>query len=1073
MLRLCLSTDRKANSAMLLHELCEKKKPGQILLVPEQFSHTAERKLCEFGGATINRYAEVLSFSRLASRVFTAVGGSAETQTDASGKLLMMSLAVENVRSRLKLYGTSAEKPAFLLKLIDTLEELRSYCVTPQMLRQASTDLSGVLALKMEEFALLMESYDSVCANLGQNPESRLTRLLHALDGSDFAQDKCFYIDAFLDFNGVEREILATLLNGGADITVALCCDDLHSSALQFSAARATAKELWQIASKQGIETRISVLEEKADRPLSALKTRLFGGETAAQTEQTDQIIFIESGDETEECSIAAGQILKLIESGVRYRDITVACADYETYRFELETVFRRAEIPAYYAGDTDILRQNVIHMLLSAMEAATGGMDTQSVLYYLKSGFLRIARDRCDRLENYVLLWGIRGSQWEREWVKSPFGLSEGSEEKSQALLSALNEDRVAFVMPLIRLREGLHSAKNTAQMVLALNRFLDEIELNEQLHSMTQQLQQHGQLQRAQEYAQVYAIICAVLEQMYGVLGSSVHTPEAFCDLFRTALSQCSVGTIPATLDSVSVGSLLSQRCSDSKYLFLIGANEGAFPSAQTNATLLSEKERTSLLHYGIGLNPSVTGGLERELAAMVGVLDVPTQRLYFGGVNGRESYYLLRAKKLFPNTAKCTDDRDLIVRSRRDYLNDLLSHPEQIDGARSLREKAQKLVAAKDHTMGRLTETTVKALYGKTLRLSSSKIDTLASCRLSHFFKYGLKAQERKPAQVDAAVFGTFVHDVLENTSRQVMQEGGFDAVPLERVLQIADERMEIYAREMLADLWGSERAEYLFRRSFSEVRGVVTQLWREMSVSQFRPQWFEMKFGKGQLMPSVKIVGEKMTAELEGVVDRADVWRSGDTVYVRVVDYKTGKTTFEPEKILHGIGMQMLLYLFALRRSGAHLLDRPLTCAGVMYFPASVKKVVLEERFDAKAEEKRREAERRSGMLLDNAAVLQAMEPGEAPIFLPKKDSLATSEQFDLLEDYVLRMVAALADELASGEIKPNPFYISDKYNACAKCSYAEVCGAEIDKRWISPIKEMNEFWQAVEEVCTDG
>lgn len=1073
MLRLWLSTDRKKNSKRIFDKICATKQKGQILLVPDQFSHMAERQLGRLGGPSINRYAEVLSFSRLASRVFSEVGGSARTQTDAAGKLMMMSLAVEQVRSRLKLYGACAEKPAFLLKLLDTIEELRSFCVTTDSLHAIAAQTGSVLAVKMEEFALLMESYESVCANLGQNPETRLTQLLHTLDGSDFASGKQIYIDAFSDFNGVEKEIIAQLLNGGAQITVALHCDAMNSQLQQFSSAAEAGRGLQRMAQKQNLPVEIEIFDDVQESPLYELKKQFFAGKCSEYTDKTDEIAFIEGVNATDECRIAAGQILKLIEDGARWRDITIACGDYANYRRVLESVFRSAKIPAYYAGTTDILQQSVIHMLLSALEAATGGMETDAVLAYLKSGFLTIPRQRCDRLENYIFLWNIQGSQWESEWTKSPFGVTKKAGDRGEKQLALLNEDRVKYVMPLVSLRNGLRSAKNTAQMLESFNRFMEQIGLCEQLGVMAKQLTEQNELQKAQEYAQVYAIVCRLLEQMYGVLGTSARSVEAFYQMFRTALSQCSVGTIPASLDCVNVGNLLSQRRGQSKYLFLLGANEGSFPTAQSNHSLLSDVERTTLIEYGIGIAPMATSGLHRELSAMAGVLEVPSERLYFGGINGQESYYLLRAKNLFPNAERVTDDTPLITRSERDYLKYLAANPEAIAGANAQQAQAEALVRAQQHEIGKLSAQTVESLYGKTLRLSSSKIDTLASCRFSHFLKYGLKAEERKPAQMDPASFGDFVHDVLEYVAERIMQEGGFETVTLERAMELTQERMLWYMHQVLGELWNSEREEYLFVRSFAEVREVVTQMYNELSISKFRPQWFELQFGEGKLMPSVKIVGEKITAELEGAVDRADIWKDGDRLYVRVIDYKTGSTTFEPEKILHGIGLQMLLYLFALRRNGQHLLDAPLHCAGVLYFPAKVKKVPIDGKYDAKAEIKRMDEKRRSGLLLEQEQVLQAMEPSQEPIYLPKKKCFANAQQFALMEDFVFRVVAGLADELADGRVTANPYYQSEQYNACGKCDYAEICQSQYEKRWIDSSIKMDEFWQRVEEVCGNG
>lgn len=1073
MLRIWLSRNRKANARRIFEEICSRKEKGQILLVPEQFSHMAERQLCKAGGASINRYAEVLSFSRLASSVFSAIGGSAETQTDSAGKLLMMSLAVEQVRSRLKLYGNCAEKPTFLLKLIDTIEELRSFCITPQRLREISLELSGALAVKMEEFSLLMESYEAVCANLGQNPETRLTRLLHALDGSDFADGKRIFIDGFSDFNGVEREIIGQLLCSGAEIVVSFHCDDLNASTQQFSAARKAAKELIRMASLQNEQVQITKFEDEERSELGYLSTNLFAGGNTPYEGETTQLAFIDGSNPNDECRIAAGEILKLIQNGARLRDITIACADYENYRHVLESVLRRAKIPAYYAGDTDILQQSVIHMLLSALEAATDGMETDTVLSYLKSGFLSIPRDRCDRLENYILLWNIQGKQWEQEWKKNPFGLSKEANEKSNRLLALLNEDREKYIQPLICLRDALRGAKNTAQMLVAFEQFMEQIQLNEQLQRMAQRLQEENDLQKAQEYAQVYAIVCSLLEQMYGVLGKSVRAPEAFYQIFRTALSQCSVGTIPAALDRVSVGSLRSQRRSDSKYLFLLGANEGAFPSAQSNHTLLSDMERTSLMEHGIGLAPTTTSGLERELAAIAGVLEGARERLYLGSNVGKESYYLLRVRLLFPKAEKFTDDTDLIIRSEQDYLNYLMSEHEADAAAALQSERMAELQKAKRYAIGNLEPDTVRKLYGESLRLSSTKIDYMASCRFSHFLRYGLNAKLRKPVQIDKSVFGTFVHDVLEHTSRQIMDEGGFHVVTMERALQIAEIYMERYLCENLGDLWETEREEYLFRRSMAEVRDVLSQLWKELSVSEFEPKWFELDFGMGGTMPSIKIAGQKITAELEGKVDRVDIWRNGEKVYVRVVDYKSGSISFDFERILHGLSLQMLLYLFALRQSGAHLLNEPLHCAGVLYFPAKMQRVTLDGKYDKKSEEKQQEAKRRIGLVLDHEDVLWAMEPNEKPIFLPKGNSTATSEQFEKLEEFVMQTVGKLADTLAEGNILANPYFISEYYNACAKCDYNEICRNKAEQEVLLPIKEISQFWQEVEGKCADG
>lgn len=1089
MLELWLSTDRKVNTSRLLTELCtraEKGEDGLYLLVPEQFSHSMERTLCRYGGDSISLHAEVLSFSRLANRVFSLVGGIADGETDAAGRLLMMSLAVEQVRSRLKIYGSSVSRPEFLLQLLDMFDEFRGFCVTPERLRQAAASMSGTLAVKTEEFALLMESLDAVSAHLGQTPDSKLTRLCAALENSDFAAGKCFFFDGFTDFNGIETEIIAQLLNGGARVSVCLQCDGLSDGGQQFEAARETARSLLNRARLQNEEVKIHTLPaEENGQPLPYLRKHLFTGGGAPYSGEQEALRFLRSPDKEHECRIVAGEILRLVSEGARWRDISIACADFAEYRPVLESVLTRSAIPAYFAGDTDILRQSVVHMLLSALEAASGAMETEDVLAYIKSGYVPLEREQCDRLENYILLWNISGKRWEQTWSMNPGGFRKKPDATTAGELKLLNEARERVIGPLVKLRAALRSAKTTGEMVLGFYAFMQDICLEDTLRIHAETAQGEGDLQQAQEYTQVYALLTGLMEQIYGVLGASVRSPEDFCRIFRTALSQCSVGTIPASLDCVSVGSLLSQRRCDTDYVFLLGVREESFPSAKTAKSLLTDSERKDFMRLGIGVAPTAAGRLNRELAAIDSVLNAPQKRLYLSAVSGTEAYLYRRAQALFPMAETCSCEEEIICRARREYLSYLTAANTAVRAAapENLRQEAQRLAETKDYVPGRLSGGAVRRLYGGKLRLSSSKIDKLASCRFAYFLEYGLRARERETAEVDASLYGTFVHDVLEHTARTVQNEGGFHAVSLDRALEIAEARMEEYAERELAELWESARAEQLFRRNFAEVRKVVTELYRELSASEFIPRWFELHFAENGALPAVRILGEKAVAELEGYVDRADIWRCGDRVYVRVVDYKTGKKSFDYTSIFNGLGLQMLLYLFALRQTGSALLQTPLEPAGVLYFPARAEKITVKDKMDAKTREsKHRLSIRRSGLILDSEPVLQAMEPCTGqPVYMPytydkngeRKGDLFTPEQLNRLESFVFSTVAALGDELCSGNVEPNPYFKDQNDNACAWCPYTTVCRGGGTERWLKKVRTPNEFWQRIGEVEDNG
>lgn len=1062
MLTIYCSNNRMLNQKHLLtHVAAEARegKNGQFVLVPEQISHMLERKLCEYGGDTISQYAEVLGFSRLAVRVFSQYGGIAQSETDAAGKLLAMSLCVEQLRSRLKLYGGKSLKPNFLLQLSKTLDELRSSCISAELLREKMSSLEGAFAVKMEELAFLLEGYDSICSNLGQNSDSRLTRLLLALEQNEFAAGKSFLFYGFTDFNGIELEIIQQLLADGARVVVYLLCDDLKSEEQRFSTAAATGRDLVRLAQRTQTPYEICKPNGVEEAPyLSFLRENMFGSRQVSCDDEVP-IRFITASDIAAECRIIGGEVLRLMEQGVRLREITIACANYGSYMAPLRTVFRRADIPAYFAGDTDILKQPVVHMILSALEAANS-FEQEAVLNYMKTGYSGLELNEADKLENYVLMWDIDGKRFEETWTMSTLGFQKEKEDLKQARLGELNKNRVKLIRPLIHLRNSLRSAKNTGQMLLALNGFMEEISLNEKLNEQAIRFSEHGEKQKAQEYAQVYGIICRLMEQMYGVLGETIRSADDFCLLFRTAVSLYTLGTIPATIDCVNIGSLSSQRNCDTPYLFVVGANEGSFPEVQGNQSLLSDRERQQLIDLEIGISPNTvaTGRLNRELAMMDSVFGGPVKGLYLSALSGKESHYYLRCKNLFPKGEQIETDDALICRSPRDY--------------------EAKYAKEEDYSIPDLSAEAVRKLYGEHLHLSASKLETAASCRFGFFLQYGLKARETQSAEIDASIFGTFVHDVLERTSKQVMAEGGFHVVNEEDVLKIADSYMERYAREELADLCHSERAEYLFRRNFNEVRLVVKRLYKELSVSQFRPHYFELDFSKtgDGMMDAIPVYGNTVEGSLEGKVDRVDLWQNEGRTYYRVIDYKTGHVSFDYTKVYHGLGLQMLIYLFALKSFQDKLNHGQLIPTGVLYFPARCGNISISAGNDQSTlDNERKKEERASGLLLNDSAVIQAMAPGEAIRFLPCKlnkngvvsGDLASPEDMELLRRHVSCQVSRLADSIYSGKLEPDPYYLDSKHFGCAWCPFKPVCGEVCQQRILEKLKPEG-FWNRLRE-----
>ncbi len=1076
MLRLLIGKDWKRNQEAILGRISRdihERKPGRILLVPELASHETERALCRWAGDTASRYGEVLSFTRLARRMAEEMGDGGGC-LDGGGRVVAMAAAARQLSSRLKTYAAVETKPEFLLKMIDALDEFKRCRISPEDLRQASQAASGSLSQKLEELSLLMESYDAICARGKRDPRDQMTWLLERLEEGDYPESHVFYIDGFPDFTRQHLAILECLIRKSPDVTVSLNCDRPGSHQLAFEKAGETASQLLKIARRVGVEASVEGIPEGEDR-LRLLREKLFQG-GISQGALRGTVETVRAPSLWQECLWAAGEVQTRLRQGCRCRDITVVCADLNRYAPVLNLVFRRMHIPLYQSGTQEILRKSIISTVLTALDAAAGGLDRQAVMEYLRSGLSPLDDDTCDLVENYTYLWGIRGSGWCSSWTFHPDGLSGQPGPDADTRLEALNRAREASIGPLARLRDGLYQAKNLREQVTSLYAFLEAVNLEQRLEKEAEELSQAGENREAQIYSQLWEILVSALEQMYDVLGDTHWETEHFARLLRLLLSQYDVGTIPPVLDAVQMGAVSAMRCHRGKHLIVLGAEEGCLPGYSGSTGLLTDQERTAIRALGVPLTGGGLEGIQSEFGEIYGVFSGAEESAAVSCNADQPSFLFRRLEELSGGSREAEPDLDFAGAD----LWEAGAYLAQFGGE----DAAQRLGAAESYRMirkrsaaclGKMEPSGVQGLYGKSLNLSASQIDTQAGCRLYYYLKYGLRAKERKEAAVDPAEFGTYVHAVLEHTVKAVEAEGGFHAASLERTLEIAHDFSDAYAEKQFGAL-ASARVQAVFQRNRRELDMVVEELWKELRVSQFRPRGYEVGFGReeGQL-PPIPIPNGAMPAILRGFVDRVDVWSGPGASFYRVVDYKTGNKDFDYCDIHTGVGLQMLIYLFALAHSGAEMLGQSPVAAGVQYFPARAPYISLDGKPEPEEAEKSREDKwTRQGLLLEDSQVIAAMNP-EGQKHLTEKCGQASREQMKLLERYIFRVMGRMVEDIASGNVEPNPYCRGKTHDTCRFCPYGTVCHPDtVTQRRNYKTMTAQRFWEEIgKEMGMDG
>ena len=1102
MLHLFLGRAKSGKTAAVMEAIrgsVAAREAGNILLIPEQYSHEAEMELLRVCGDSLSLYGEVLSFSRLAARVEAELGFGARRTLTKGGRLLCLMLALDAVGSRLKLYGAARRQPPLQQSLLAAIDQCKSECVSPDAVREFAAGCDETLGDKLRDLALLYDAYDAIVRRSGLDPTDRLTLLAEKIGDSRFARCR-FYVDGFLYFNAQERAVLEALLRAGASVTVCLSCEGREESHEVFEPARRAALRLIEIAEKLDAAWDERVFPEpEAAGPMDFLERELFAFDGAKWEGETSCVALRFAPDVAAETEAAAARCLELVRrTGFRWRDIAVTARDFETYRAALENIFPYYGVPLYCARRTDVLQRPLPALIAAACAAVTGGWEYDDMIAYLKTGLTGLTRAECDELENYAFLWNLHGGAWSRDedWTSHPDGIAREATEDSAARLAAINALRRRAVAPLRVLAAAGAAAETAAGQAAALADFFAALELPTLLAQRAEELRAMDMPQTADEYRQLWEITADALEQCAAVLGGMEMDQETFGRFFLLLLSESDVGTIPLSLDKVGAGDMDRMRRRHIRHLIVLGCDSASVPRTEAAAGIFTDADREAMAAGGLDLGDRPEERMSLEFALLYNVLTLPSEtiamswRLDGGDGAAAPAFVVDRAAALF-GIRPAPVDEDAVRLAAEKPAFELAAGALRGGGrasaaamayfrAAGAEERLARLDAAAHLTRGRLSRRAVRELYGDSLRLSASRVDRLSDCSFAFFLQYGLKAKPRQPAAFAPPELGTFMHYVLEGVAREIAAAGGFADVTREQTDALCSKYVGRYVREKLNDFREkSPRFVYLFRRLTRDVRAVVGDMAAELARSDFVPLDFELNFGDREAFPPISLGAGEDAMVLTGVADRVDGWVQGDRLYLRVVDYKTGRKKFSLSDVWYGMGLQMLLYLFALQRSGAERYGREIVPAGVLYVPA--REVLANVGPDAAAEEiaaEKAKQRRRSGLLLDDPAVLAAMEHGEQPQYLPvtfkngapSGESLASLENLGALSRHIETTLRSLARELRGGSIAADPWFRSQTENACRFCDYAGAChwnDADDSIRYLTKLKTA-EVWDKVGE-----
>ncbi len=1047
-----------------------------IVLVPEQFTMQTQKDLVAAHPAHGIMNIDVLSFARLAYRVFEETGGGQLPVLDDEGKNLVLRKIAGDFEGELKVLRGNMKKPGYISEVKSVISEFTQYDVGEEEICRVmeTAGEESNLSCKLEDILKLYLGFSEYLDKKYITKEELLDVLSREIGKSEILKDSTVALDGFTGFTPVQNRLLRELMRCCREVVVTVIMDERENPFSYRSPYQLFALSKHMVSSLSDIakEEKIAVEEPEylygkpvrfeGNDALSFLERNIFRCGREAFGREQEAVSVRGARNPREEAFAAAGEIRALVrERKYRFRDIGVIASDMDVYGDYLEEAFAAYDIPAFMDHKRSILLNSFVEYVRSLLNMAEQGFTYESVFRFLRTGLSGIDYEDTCVLENYVIGLGIKGyKKWQCRWER----LLKGMDAED---LRRLNRLRTQFVEKVDGFVFVLKQRQKTVRDITeALYEFMVREELQLKLKRQEEMFLAEGELALAKEYAQVYRILMELLDKFVELLGDEAVSLKEYGKLLDAGLSEARVGVIPPSVDQLVAGDVQRTRLKDIKALIFIGANDAYLPGALLRTGLLSERDRERFQKEKISLAP---GGKEQAYIQKFYLymnLTKPSERLsvYFSkvspeGKSMRPSYLIQEIRRLYPLLAVSDEegrplrDRELTEDMGMDLLIKGFQGRELTDRGWQelyawylrdprLKERAERLLLAGYYSRPSdgLTREVAERLYGKDFEDSITRIERFSACAFAHFLTYGLNLREREEYEFQAVDLGIICHSALEAFSKRLQRENiGWTELSDELRRQYIDESVE----EAAADygnlvLSSSERNAYMVVRMKRMLERTVWALAKQLSAGDFEPAAYEFRFKNGK-------------------IDRIDTCEDGDKVYVKVMDYKTGSRAFDVVALYHGLQLQLMVYM------DAALGEQERRHPGMEAVPAGVFYYRLSDPVVDKGEEDTEAAVLKElkpdGLINLQDEVLEHLDrrrEGESlavPIKYNKNGSLSKTskavpeEEFRLMMGHALKKIETAHQEILMGETVAAP-YRRGTESGCDYCGYRHVCGFDL-------------------------
>lgn len=1011
--------------------------PPIIYIVPEQMTFQQEYTLFSDQDIPGSIRAQVFSFSRLAWRVLTEVGGGAKQFISSTGTQMMLRKIIEQQEGTFNVFQRAVEKRGFIEELERVITEFKRHCVTPQILQEHINFIEHEpITNKLSDIHYIYDNLIQLLQHKYIDGEDQLNLLASHIPNTEMLKEAEIYIDGFHRFTPVELLVIEQLMLTCKRVTISLTTDQFDkNSQSEFDLFYQTTETYYRVKTlaeelNVTVNEPIVLRQEDKESCFAHLEAN-FDIRPTPEFNTTEQIPIqiAEAVHPRAEVEGVAQQILQLVRNNnYRYKDIVLYIRETDVYEDLIKSVFKDYNIPVFIDEKRLMLSHPLIEFVRSLIDMVDTNWRYDALFRVLKTGFIQpsnteypLTSDAIDQLENYVLEFGIRHkNQWisEDKWIYQRFrGFDHAVQHDDEVELEKkINSYRSQVVNILLEFDEAIRCAKTNLERCEAIYLLLEKVNVRAQLEYTLEVYDEQGQVEKAREQEQVWDALIQLLDECVELIGNEKMSLTMFKDILEAGFESLQFSHVPPTIDHVIVGTIDHSRISNKKCSFLIGVNEGVWPMTPPIEGIINEEERELLKRYGLELAESSRRILLDDLFYMYLSFTSAKDYLWVSypishaeGEKKEPSQMIRRLQDLFPtiqsplllqevSEASHTSRFITTQQKTRSALSVQFSHYlrgypiEDMwwsvlnwyinnESKNSLTYKVMQSLFYENNPVN-LSKETVRKTYDRKIKASVSRLEMFYRCSYQHFAQYNLNLEERRTYQLAAPDIGQLFHEALKTITEWIQKEG-------KHFQDLTREDSSSYAKRSVAKLApilqhrilsSSKRYTYIQRKLQDVIERATFILSEQARLSGFSPIGIELSFGFGeQLKPIIIPLENDYELVLRGRIDRVDKAEYNENLYLRIIDYKSSSHDLRLLDVYYGIALQMLTYLNVILSQSEQWLGKQANPAGVLYFHMHNNQLNLDSHLaDSDLFDKLFSSHKMNGLLIENTEIVRLMD-----------------------------------------------------------------------------------------------